>query len=108
MSIVGYFCDDMAGEISPDIMFCEIGKKNGMCECTWVQIDLDGCNRVNDHGEKQKQGKNKRNWVRSAYFSIHAHREKIRKSVVMVMGMREDYLEKFRARKRCAMRYACL
>ena len=47
-----------------------------MCEFTWVKIDLDGCNRVNDHGEKQKQGKNKRNWVSSTYFSMHAHREK--------------------------------
>ena len=39
MSIVGYFCDDMAGEISPDITFCEIGKK-------MVCVNARGCRSI--------------------------------------------------------------
>ena len=78
--IYGLKCQDlvpMAGEISPDIMFWEIGPKSDVCVCTWVQIDLDGCNRTNNHGEAQKQCKKRLNWMRRAYFSMHAHSAKI-------------------------------
>ena len=66
----------MSGEISPDIMFWEIGPKSDVCVCTWVQIDLDGCNRANSHGEAQKECRKRRNWVRRAYFAMHAHSAK--------------------------------
>ena len=34
-----HFCDAMAGEISPDIMFCEIRLK-------WKQMVVDGCRLI--------------------------------------------------------------
>ena len=66
----------MAGEISPDIMFGGVCQKSDTRGCMCVQIDLNGCNRANSHGEEQKEGKKKLNWMRRAYFSMHVHSAK--------------------------------
>ena len=50
--------------------------KSDTSGCAWVQIDLNGCNRVNGHGEEQKQDKKGRNWMRMTFFTTFAHSEK--------------------------------
>ena len=60
---VGDFCDAMTGEISPDIMFCEIGQKVkqvGVDGYGLVRMGVDGCISKGESKNKVKRGKNSR------------------------------------------------
>ena len=53
----------MAGEISPDIMFCNIRPKvsrMGAEGCRWVRMGSDGCMGVEDRKNKVNRGVNSR------------------------------------------------
>ena len=42
----------------------------------WVQINLNGYNRANGHGDEQKQDKRGRSWMRRTYFTTFTYNEK--------------------------------
>ncbi len=77
--------------------------KSDTSGCSWAHIDLNGCNRVNGHGEEQKQDKKGRNWMRRTYFTTFAHSAKQRKLPGVVMVIRDHRLDGSRGRKRRAV-----
>ena len=53
----------MAGEISPNIMFCQTKAKRVQTApdgCKWVQMGARGCIRTGEQENKEKRGKNRR------------------------------------------------
>ena len=83
--------------------------KNGANGCRWVQVDADGGDRGNGHGQEQKQGKKSRNWMRRACFPMHVHRDKNENVCRDDHGGQRGRLGGMvGAKKRCAVRYGYL
>ena len=72
----GHDLGPMAGEISPNIMFCKNIQKKCTDDSGWVSMGLNGCGGMQGHGQEQKQGKERRNWMRGTCFATHVHSEK--------------------------------
>jgi len=66
----------MAGEISPNIMFCKKNKKNVRMTpygCKWVRMGVVGCR---DTGEQENKGERGTNSRSGQYLVIHDHCKK--------------------------------
>ena len=59
----------MAGEISPNIMFCTKKSKRGTDGSGWVQMGSHGCSGVYLHGGTGKQGETRQKSVIRACFA---------------------------------------
>ena len=80
----------MAGEISPNIMFCKKkakGARTAPDGCTWVRMGAVGCICTGGQENKGKRGKNREN---RACFSTHVNGQKSRQTSGLVMVVRED------------------